>query len=1045
MLKRTVLLSFCVLCLACAAKAQTPPYSVSWFGNTYPGGEAITKSHPSAKWIQQNITGMTVGSDGTVYANSVYDENHRDSGIYLNGSVKDVVNTSGEYGVNTDLHGTGKWGTSGVAVDANYTYVAAMFTACGSKLAGGTPTHLGEIWQTVRRYDHTGTRAPFTSSRGYPVGGDDGTFLILSDTLATNESNFSTCPTATGPQFTYSSFGDNILAVAVNSTYLYVVVGVTTLGSPDGTQNVIHVFKTSDLSEDTSQLTTISKSNFPGVVTAAAISPIDSRLWLTVGSTGLSTGSVTPRVLVANTVAKTVADAGATGLSDPQSIAFDQAKHIMVADNGANQQIRFYDATKSPLGSTTSTFGSAGGVLKGSTPGATGNSIFQGLVGVGMDGAGNLYIAQNGVGKNTVLPTTTNPLLNPPDVKIVSGGGTPQTQIREFSPNGSTWNLTSQMEAEAYEITADIDPDSDINIYTSQRHFQFNYPSNNPFYPSWKNIALTLDYNTYPEDPRIWAVYNFPAPTMRKVSNGSSTELFQYSTSATPGQIAIWKFHGNIAVPSNFISYQSGNTGIPSNHPAAQPLSVDGNQFFPYTWSDGSNDGQFHSTDFKGYPQSTKSSGTGVNPFTSSSGHAIAWDVDSTGEVWFGITGTADSGGTIAGYTKNASIFEFRLNQSGAGNIDTNGNLNLDTWNTSRQYVLPLYNSSIADPAVIGGSYPTYFSKGDSSLTPALAATCPPKAITRSATECPGDLCSVTRISYQGGTNDVMLLAGFTANDENNGLYPACGSPNAVGATIVAYNNWKTNPTVAWKKAIQFPVWTNQTDFHFSFPASWDVAGQYIFITYTLDSVDYPSNNFSDPGIDGGQTIVLDMNNKGAQVPSMTITRGVNAANGAGTGIGAGSGLTDIPYATHAHKRPNGTYALLQEEDTDQKITVAMIPTYASDTTQYTTLSSVALSPTSASSGSSVKLTATVSNLSPVFPGAPTTPALPPTPPVAAGTVTFYDGSTSLGTATLSNGTASLSTTALTATGIHSITFKYTPSDSHLLSWSPAAQETITP
>lgn len=82
-------------------------------------------------------------------------------------------------------------------------------------------------------------------------------------------------------------------------------------------------------------------------------------------------------------------------------------------------------------------------------------------------------------------------------------------------------------------------------------------------------------------------------------------------------------------------------------------------------------------------------------------------------------------------------------------------------------------------------------------------------------------------------------------------------------------------------------------------------------------------------------------------------------------------------------------------------------------------------SATSATSGTSITLTATVS------------------PSGATGTITFYDGSTSLGTGTLTSGSTSFSTSAL-AVGTHTLTAVYAGSSAYSGSTSSAVTVTIT-
>jgi len=50
--------------------------TVSWLGNSFPGAD---------KWVQQDIHGMAVTPDGTVYTNVEWDEAGRNVGVYKDG------------------------------------------------------------------------------------------------------------------------------------------------------------------------------------------------------------------------------------------------------------------------------------------------------------------------------------------------------------------------------------------------------------------------------------------------------------------------------------------------------------------------------------------------------------------------------------------------------------------------------------------------------------------------------------------------------------------------------------------------------------------------------------------------------------------------------------------------------------------------------------------------------------------------------------------------------------------------------------------------
>ena len=93
-------------------------------------------------------------------------------------------------------------------------------------------------------------------------------------------------------------------------------------------------------------------------------------------------------------------------------------------------------------------------------------------------------------------------------------------------------------------------------------------------------------------------------------------------------------------------------------------------------------------------------------------------------------------------------------------------------------------------------------------------------------------------------------------------------------------------------------------------------------------------------------------------------------------------------------------------------------------TTSTTTTATLSASPTPAVTGQSVTLTATIS------------------PAAATGSVTFKDGTTTLGTGTLASGVATLSTT-FSATGAHSLTAAYAGDSTYASSTSAALTETV--
>ena len=98
---------------------------------------------------------------------------------------------------------------------------------------------------------------------------------------------------------------------------------------------------------------------------------------------------------------------------------------------------------------------------------------------------------------------------------------------------------------------------------------------------------------------------------------------------------------------------------------------------------------------------------------------------------------------------------------------------------------------------------------------------------------------------------------------------------------------------------------------------------------------------------------------------------------------------------------------------------------------------------TSTSSGTTATTTTLVASASSTTTGTAVTLTAAVSPTAAAGTVTFYNGSTSLGSATLSSGSASLSTSFSTA-GTETLTAVYAGDSSYATSTSAAVTVTVT-
>ncbi len=132
--------SFLLLLLAGGngLRADPPPwkYSTSWIGNTF----------AAPKWVQKDGLGLAVGSDGSCYLGSSWDEAGKGAGIYRNG---DTVGQLADIRV---CEGA-------VAVDDHFVFLGAVSRDSGAPING------------LRRWHRDGSLAPWNGGTDFlPIG-----------------------------------------------------------------------------------------------------------------------------------------------------------------------------------------------------------------------------------------------------------------------------------------------------------------------------------------------------------------------------------------------------------------------------------------------------------------------------------------------------------------------------------------------------------------------------------------------------------------------------------------------------------------------------------------------------------------------------------------------------------------------------------------------------------------------------------------------------------------------------------------------------------
>ena len=202
-----------------------------------------------------------------------------------------------------------------------------------------------------------------------------------------------------------------------------------------------------------------------------------------------------------------------TGIESPSAITVERAGRLLIATDGPRQQVLIYDVTSTPR--EIGTIGVQGGMFA-APRGTAGPGRFNGIVGLGVDASGNVYIA-NGLG----------------------GDG---SDIRKLS--AGTYQQQWQLLGLAFVDNADVDPTNPNVVYTSRDRFELDYSK--PAGQQWVWKAHTVDRFAHPDDQRSKDTHHYVSPDV--VTLGGKKFVFQTGMyQATP---RFYRFDGEIAVPS---------------------------------------------------------------------------------------------------------------------------------------------------------------------------------------------------------------------------------------------------------------------------------------------------------------------------------------------------------------------------------------------------------------------------------------------------------------------------------------------------------------
>lgn len=251
-------------------------------------------------------------------------------------------------------------------------------------------------------------------------------------------------------------------------------------------------------------------------------------------------------------------------LAQPMALALANDGTLMVADSGTGprQQVLFYDVSDPGHPKLVRTFGDRGGIASGK-PGEITPTKFWGIRGLGMDAAGNLYVAMSEQG----------------------------SVLRSFSPDG---RLRWELHGEFFCDLAVADPaDDGRTVWGIQERYAMDWSQPPGRDARW--VAYTLDRHRYPNDPRglmhvkQQGEHGLTSPQIAYIQGRRF--LFVGGMFAS-NFINLFRFDGEIAVPAGLI-LQWGNNLYRTDQkwPPHKPAGVS-------IWRDLNGDGDYQPDEF---------------------------------------------------------------------------------------------------------------------------------------------------------------------------------------------------------------------------------------------------------------------------------------------------------------------------------------------------------------------------------------------------------------------------------------------------------------
>ena len=477
----------------------------------------------------QTPSSVAVGADGTVYVADTGNSTIR--AITPAGEVDTLAGRPGAHGSADGTGGDARFsGPIGVAVDgAGNVFVSDTSNATIRKIAaGGVVTTLAGRPGMAGNTDGTGAAARFARPGGMAIDGDGNLYVSDNDTLirkvtpggvvttlagrripgsADGAAQFAqfnqpkgVAVDASGTVYVADSGNNTIRQIARDGTVTTLAGAALVTGSADGAASTARFNHAAGIAVDPSGALFVADTFNHTVRQVAA-----------------RTREVTTLAGEAPAFGYADGHAGAARFARPLGIAFDGASNLFVADAG-NLTIRKI----APTGTVSTVAGIHG--QSGSQDGAVAEALFSGPVGVSVDGAGNVFVAEfvahtirevtpDGM-VSTIAGVTNMPgaadgtgaaaRLNGPGITAIDAAGalfvadTANNAIRKIAPGGVVTTLPS--------VAVDQDDDDG----------RFNVPS---------GVAVDAAGNVYVADTFNHAIRKISADGVVTTLAGSPGEI----------------------------------------------------------------------------------------------------------------------------------------------------------------------------------------------------------------------------------------------------------------------------------------------------------------------------------------------------------------------------------------------------------------------------------------------------------------------------------------------------------------------------------------